>query len=160
MTEQPRVLNATAAVVATEMPAESLLLDRIAESDFLDCYAVASDLKPRDAANIITAFPGWARFLVVLRKWITAPFGLDNDGPDVADKVGIFPVETETPQELIAGFNDKHLNFRVSVQSRGGRVFLATWVHTHNLGGRIYLNAILPFHIMIVRNALARVARA
>lgn len=162
MTEQLRVPNATAvaAVVATEMPAESLLLDRIAESDFLDCYAVASDMTPRDAANIITAFPGWARFLLVLRKWITAPFGLDNDGPVVADKVGIFPVEAETSDELIAGFNDKHLNFRVSVQSRGGRVFLATWVHPHNLGGRIYLNVILPFHILIVRNALARVARA
>lgn len=146
-------------VSETPMPSESLLLDRIAPDDFVDCYSVSSNLSPRDAANIITTFPGWTRFLLTLRKWITAPFGLDNDGPDVADKVGIFPVEIDTPEELIAGFNDKHLNFRVSVQSRGGRVFLATWVHTHNLGGRIYLNAILPFHILIVRNALARVAR-
>ena len=150
----------TPRVTATQMPTESLLLERIAPDDFLDCYSVASDLDPRKAANIITSFPGWARSLLVLRNWITAPFGLDNDGPDVADKVGIFPVEIDTAEELIAGFNDKHLNFRVSVQSRKGRVFLATWVHPHNWGGRLYLNVILPFHILIVKNALARIARS
>ncbi|MEM7636150.1 MAG: DUF2867 domain-containing protein, partial [Pseudomonadota bacterium] len=69
----------------------------------------------------------------------------------------VFPVETETARELIAGFNDKHLNFRVSVLSQDGRVFLATWVHPHNIGGRLYLKTILPFHILIARNALARV---
>lgn len=150
----------TARVTATEMPPESLLLQRVAPDDFLDCYAVTSDLSPRDAANIITTFPGWARFLLILRKWITAPFGLDNDGPDVADKVGIFPVESDTPEELIAGFNDRHLNFRVSVQSREGRVFMSTWVHPHNWGGRLYLTLIMPFHILIVKNALARVTQA
>jgi hypothetical protein len=36
-------------------------------------------------------------------------------------------------------------------------VFLATWVHPHNIGGRVYLTTILPFHILIARNALARV---
>ena len=80
-----------------------------------------------------------------------------NDGPDAQDKVGIFPVESENDHELIAGFNDRHLDFRVSVVSREGQVFLATWVHPHNLGGRLYLRTILPFHVMIVRNALARV---
>lgn len=146
-------------VTATSMPTASLLWDRIGDDDFLDCYCVRADASPRRAAEIITAFPGWARFLLVIRKLITAPFGLDNDGSDVADKVGIFPVETETPDELIAGFNDKHLDFRVSVQSREGQVFLATWVHPHNWGGRLYLRAIMPFHVLIVRNALSRLAR-
>ncbi|MEL7468037.1 MAG: DUF2867 domain-containing protein [Pseudomonadota bacterium] len=147
-------------VTTTDLPAQSLLSRHVGTGDFLDCYSVQSDLSPREAADIITAFPGWARALLVLRRWITAPFGLDNDGPDTADKVGIFPVEIDTAEELIAGFNDKHLNFRVSVQSHAGRVFLATWVHPHNLGGRIYLTLIMPFHILIARNALARVARA
>ncbi len=152
MTDHPNV-------TASNMPAESLLWSRIEDGDFVDCYSVRADASPRHAAEVITAFPGWAKFLLMIRKVITAPFGLDNDGPDVADKVGIFPVETETSDELIAGFNDRHLNFRVSVQSREGRVFLATWVHPHNWGGRLYLAAILPFHILIVRNALARLAR-
>ena len=34
---------------------------------------------------------------------------------------------------------------------------LATWVHPHNRAGRLYLKAILPFHILIARDALARV---
>jgi len=76
----------------------------------------------------------------------------------LGDNVGIFPVETETDDELIAGFNDKHLNFRVSVISKGGRVYLATWVHPHNIAGRLYLKTIMPFHVAISRNALARVA--
>ena len=147
-------------VTAVKLPEQSLLWARVGGEDFLDCYSVPADATPRHAADVITAFPGWARFLLVIRRIVTAPFGLDNDGPDVADKVGIFPVETETADELIAGFNDRHLNFRVSVQSRGGRVFLATWVHPHNWGGRLYLAAIMPFHILIVKNALARLARA
>lgn len=146
-----------AGVTATELPAHSLLGERVALTDFLDCYCVASDMSPRRAAEVITDFPGWAQFLLRIRKVVTSPFGLSNDGPAAPDRVGVFPVETETNRELIAGFNDKHLNFRVSVVSQDGRVFLATWVHPHNIGGRLYLKTILPFHILIARNALARV---
>lgn len=145
-------------VTETDLPRQSLLHERIGAKDFLDCYSVVSDITPRRAAEIITSFPAWARFLLLIRRAVTTPFGLSNDGPEAADKVGVFPVETENTHELIAGFNDKHLDFRVSVMSENGRVFLATWVHTHNIGGRIYLNIIMPFHILISRNALARVA--
>ncbi len=147
-------------VIETSLPADSALHDRRVSGDFLDCYAVDADASPREAANIITDFPEWARFLLVIRRVVTAPFGLDNDGPQSIDKVGIFPVESETETELIAGFNDKHLNFRVSVHAANGRVRLATWVSPHNLGGRIYLRLILPFHILISRNALARVSKS
>ncbi len=153
---EDRMLSAD--VTATALPADSVLHARRAPGDFLDCYCVASDMPPRKAAEIITEFPAWARRLMVLRGVLTAPFGLSNDGPPAPDKVGVFPVESESGQELIAGFNDRHLNFRVSVLSRDGQVFLATWVHPHNCGGRFYLKAILPFHILIARNALARVA--
>lgn len=144
-------------VTTTDLPLESELRKRVGIKDFLDCYSVESDLSPREAAEIITAFPGWARTLLSIRSVLTAPFGLLNDGPECSDKVGIFPVESESSRELIAGFNDKHLNFRVSVLSLEGRIFLATWVHTHNIGGKAYLMTILPFHVMISRNALARV---
>ncbi|NNK66076.1 MAG: DUF2867 domain-containing protein [Rhodobacteraceae bacterium] len=147
-------------VFAVPLPPASALHARRVRGDFLDFYAVDAEMTPRQAAEIITDFPGWARFLLVIRRVVTAPFGLDNDGPDAADRVGIFPVESEDEGELIAGFDDKHLEFRVSVLRDGGRVHLATWVNPHNLGGRIYLAAIMPFHIMIARNALARVAAA
>lgn len=152
-----RTMRCPSDVMATSLPAGSLLHKRVAPGDFLDCFAVASHMSPRRAADIITDFPGWARLLLRLRRLVTAPFGLSNDGPQAADKVGIFPVESETDHELIAGFDDQHLDFRVAVLSGDGQVFLATWVHPHNWGGRLYLGTILPFHILIARNALARV---
>jgi len=147
-------------VTTDSLPVQSILHSRVAPSDFLDCSSVKSGMPPREAAEIITDFPGWAQFLLLIRKAVTAPFGLSNDGPPVSNKVGIFPVETETGEELVAGFNDKHLDFRVSVMSCEGQVYLATWVHPHNLGGKLYLKAIMPFHILISRNALARVHAA
>jgi hypothetical protein len=90
---------------------------------------------------------------------MTTPLGLSADGPPAADKLGVFPVEAETGEEIIAGFDDRHLEFRVSVIARHGRVSLATWVWPHNIGGRMYLAAILPFHIAIARDAVARVSR-
>jgi len=150
-------MRCTSDVTATDLPAASDLHRRVSKGDFLDCFAVASDMPPRRAAEIITDFPGWARLLLRVRRLLTAPFGLLNDGPDAEDKVGIFPVESETGHELIAGFNDRHLDFRVAVHSRDGKVYLATWVHPHHLGGMAYLGVILPFHILIARNALSRV---
>lgn len=144
-------------VIASELPLQSALHDRIKPMDFIDCYSVESDLSPRHPAEIITNFPGWAQCLVAIRNIITAPFGLLKEGPDASDKVGFFPVESENSEELIAGFNDKHLDFRVSVMSQDGRVFLSTWVHTNNPAGKLYLRVILPIHLLIARNALARV---
>lgn len=148
------------AVTTTELPSLSLLKKRVAPTDFLDCYSVRANLPPREAAEIITNFPDWAQWLLKIRNVVTAPFGLSSNGPDATDKVGIFPVEIENEHELIAGFNDRHLDFRVSVSCRQDRVHLATWVHTHNIGGKIYLKAIMPFHVLIARNALARVRAA
>lgn len=146
-------------VIACPLPPESRLQDRIRAGDFLDCYRIEADMPARKAAEIITDFPVWADALVLLRKFVTAPFGLKQSGPEDLDRVGPFPIESETVSELIAGFDDKHLDFRVSVFSREGQVHLATWVHRHNLGGRLYLALIMPFHILIARDALTRVAR-
>lgn len=147
-------------VTATTLPAHSRLLAFKQDGDFLDCYAVPSDLDARTAAEIITKFPSWVGTLLAVRGLITAPFGLDNDGPEAADKLGPFPVEHSDAQEVIAGFNDRHLDFRVSVMAHEGQISLATWVHPHNIGGRAYLAAIMPFHILVARDALSRVERA
>ncbi len=145
-------------VIESQLPQGSVLADRVSPTDFLDCFEVSSDIAVRKAANIIVDFPSWAKFLLLIRKVVTVPFGLSNDGPPAADKIGPFPVELETENELVAGFNDKHLDFRVSVISQDKKVYLATWVHPNNVGGRFYLSVILPFHVLIARNALLRVA--
>ncbi len=152
-------MSASSKVIASALPTGSRLHERIAPSDFVDCFSVASKMTPRRAAEIIVDFPGWAHALLRVRNVLTSPFGLSADGPGAPDKLGPFPVEVETGSEVIAGFNDRHLDFRVSVFSEDGRVSLATWVHPHNIGGRLYLATILPFHILIARNALGRVAR-
>ena len=147
-------------VKSTSLAEDSALWSFVDQSDFLDCYSVQANTTPRVAAEIITDFPNWAQVLLQLRRLLVTPFGLSQGGPEAADKVGPFPVEIETDSEVIAGFNDKHLDFRVSVMAREGVVSLATWVHVHNLGGQMYLRTILPFHIMIARDALYRVAIA
>ncbi|KMW59632.1 hypothetical protein AIOL_004614 [Candidatus Rhodobacter oscarellae] len=145
---------------AIPLPQHSALQTRIAPDDFVDCYAVPSELPLRAAAERIVAFPLWVRALVGLRSVLVAPFGLLRTGPEGRPKLGPFPIEQETETEIIAGFNDRHLNFRIAVRAEGGQVSLATWVHRHNWLGRAYLAAIMPFHILVVRDAVARVSRA
>jgi hypothetical protein len=76
--------------------------------------------------------------------------------------IGIFPVISETPDRLVAGFNDKHLDFRVIVDvadsSTARNVTATTLVKTHNWLGRTYLAIILPFHRLVVRALLNQVA--
>ena len=67
--------------------------------------------------------------------------------------IGIFPVVSQTPDRLIAGFNDRHLDFRVvvDVTAPGGvRQVTATTLVEHNWFGRTYLAIIMPFHRLIV----------
>ena len=146
-----------AQVITHSLPINSALRRYIKQGDFIDCYAIESNLPPRQAAEIITNFPVWGRLLVKIRNAMTAPFGLLKEGPPSADRVGFFPLELDTDQEVIAGFNDSHLNFRVSIMALDGQIYLSTWVHPHNQLGKYYLKTILPFHNLIVRNALRRV---
>jgi hypothetical protein len=94
------------------------------------------------------------------------PFGLKTASPTRADAVGtvgLFPILSEAPDRLVAGLNDKHLDFRVVVEvaatGQGQRVTATTLVLTHNLLGRAYLTIIMPFHRLIVRALLQQVAR-
>ncbi|MFM9849597.1 MAG: DUF2867 domain-containing protein [Hyphomicrobiaceae bacterium] len=70
------------------------------------------------------------------------------------DAVGFFPVISQSPDRLIAGFDDKHLDFRVVVDvapaGTARRVTTTTLVRSHNLPGRLYLAVVLPFHRIIV----------
>jgi hypothetical protein len=101
---------------------------------------------------------------MTLRNCAVAPFGLKTPSPTgtSADSIGIFPVVTETPDRLVAGFNDKHLDFRVVVDVVGEagarQVTATTLVKTHNLLGRTYLAIILPFHRLIARTMMRQVA--
>jgi len=122
--------------------------------DFLDCYSVASPLSPRAAADRGLALPGWAAALLRLRNALVRPFGLKTGGAESP----IFATCHESDTEVILGTNDRHLNFRIGLYREDGRIYLSTWVHPHNAWGRAYLRLVLPFHILIVRGAAARIA--
>jgi hypothetical protein len=130
------------------------------------CVEVADrDLDARRAAERMMARqPRWAEALVSLRNFLVSPLGLKTSGATPGaprEMIGIFPVVSETPDRLIAGFNDSHLDFRVvvDVTTPGGirQVTLTTLVKTHNWMGRTYLAIILPFHRLIVPALLRQV---
>ena len=151
-------------VLTPALPDNSALHPYFQTGDFMDCFATPSDLNVRHAAEIVTSFPSWAQALIKVREIFTRLFGLKQSGPDTCnntgDHVGIFPITYETDTELLAGFNDKHLDFRVSVLSHSGLIHVSTWVHSHNIGGRSYLALIMPFHTLIARDAVKQVGRA
>jgi Protein of unknown function (DUF2867) len=143
----------------------------LAGAQFADAFrvTVADDrLDARSAAErIFSRSPRWIQALLDLRNKVVAPFGLKTSAEDEAKAggmVGMFPVLSETPERLIAGFNDHHLDFRVVVDvlpASGGReVTATTLVLTHNWFGRAYLTAIMPFHRMIAKTLLKQVCQA
>jgi uncharacterized protein DUF2867 len=136
----------------------------LAGAQFADAYAVPVDdctLDARRAAEKMFARnPSWLEALYRLRNVLVAPFGLKTSGknePSTGGMIGLFPVLSETCDRLVAGFDDRHLDFRVVVDvARGQQVTATTVVKTHNLLGRVYLAVVLPFHRLIVRNMLQR----
>ena len=138
------------------LPSASSLWSLHRPGDFLDCYSVTSTLSPREAATRGLALPGWASALLTLRNTLVRPFGLKTGEPDRP----IFPTCLESDVELILGTDDRHLNFRIGLIREDGRLYMSTWVHPHNLWGRTYLRLVMPFHILISRGAVARMANA
>jgi uncharacterized protein DUF2867 len=141
----------------------------LAGAQFADAFRVTvSDarLDARAAAmRMFSESPRWVQALLDLRNRIVAPFGLKTSGEREATSrgmIGLFPVLRETPQRLVAGFNDHHLDFRVIVDvvpSGGAKdVTATTLVLTHNWFGRAYLTAIMPFHRMIAKTLLKQVS--
>ena len=141
----------------------------LAGAQFVDAYRIALEgtaLDARTAAiKMFARAPRWVEALVNLRNLIVAPFGLKTSGdgePSTGGMIGLFPVLSETPERLVAGFNDSHLDFRVVVDvasaGNGQQVTTTTLVLTHNWFGRIYLTAIVPFHRLVARAMLRQVA--
>jgi hypothetical protein len=141
----------------------------LAGAQFADAFCIEvsdRDLDARRAAERMMARqPRWAEALLSLRNFLVAPLGLKTSGASAdtpRDMIGIFPVVSQAPDRLVAGFNDRHLDFRVVVDvtapGDSRRVTATTVVKTHNRLGRIYLAVIMPFHRLIVPALLRQVA--
>ncbi|MGJ5175211.1 DUF2867 domain-containing protein [Bradyrhizobium oligotrophicum] len=143
----------------------------LAGADFADAFRITVDrpgLNARTAAeHMLGHSPWWMAALLNLRNGLVRPFGLKTSGADArhpGPMIGIFPVISETPRQLVLGFDDKHLDFRVLVDvatiGATSQVTATTLVQTHNALGRIYLAVITPFHRLVVQATLRQVAVA
>jgi len=144
----------------------------LAGADFADAYRLEVESPPFDAGDaarrIFARTPRWVSALLALRDRLVGLVGLrrtDEAHPDAGPRIGFFPVVSQTPERVVMGFDDWHLDFRVVVDVRDlgaarRQVTATTLVRTHNLAGRAYLGLIKPFHRAIVRAMLAQAARA
>lgn len=136
-------------------------------ADWADCYELQipkSDLTAIVAArSILSRFPLWVRLLLRLRDAAIGPFGLRSTRSHQADgleRIGFFPIVSQSEDQVVLGFDDKHLDFRVVIDVReddqGRRLVDATTlVRRKILLGRIYIALIAPFHRLIVATMLA-----
>jgi Protein of unknown function (DUF2867) len=155
-------------VHAVELDIDATAL--LAGAQFADAFRIATSdagLDARQAAEIMLGpSPRWIRTLMALRDLFVMPFRLksaETARKASTNRIGTFPVLSETPQRIVAGLDDRHLDFRlvVDVAGSGARrhVTATTVVLTHNRFGWVYLAIILPFHRLIVRSMLRRMTR-
>ena len=144
---------------------------------FADAYRVSVGGPATDARaaaqRLFAGTPRWIRVLLAVRNRLGALVRLKGADETAFDyglpsesrrRIGFFPVVSETPNRVVLGFDDWHLDFRVIVDVSAlaadrQQVTTTTLVRTHNRAGRAYLAAIMPFHRIIVRTLLARAAK-
>jgi hypothetical protein len=167
-------------VMRRREPPESAFLGDLGQSYYWDAHEAPLQRTDLTVTQIYLALfahhPRWARWLLILRGWMVAPFGLRRTTAAafdtieikpayaVGEKIARFTLYAQNATEIVTGGDDRHLDFRVSVRKLhddgASRVVLSTVVSPHNLFGRAYLLAILPFHRLGVRALLANAVRA
>ena len=154
-------------VVECDVPRHSALgTDLIEGADFRDAYRAPlnrSDLGVVDIFfTIFAQRPAWMNLMLIARNKVAALAGLEvpttseimnmqkRDRYLVGEKIGPWPIFFLGADELIAGRNNKHMDFRLSIMKDhdGVRpsVIASTLCMVHNKFGQYYLSAIIPFH--------------
>ena len=156
-------------VSTTEIPKESIYKNYIDSVDYYDAFQM--ELTDKEASleevyvGIFSYSPKWMKYLMLIRNGIVKLFGLRtdiaSDGEQnkklfVGEKSGMFHIYYLSSEEIIAGEDDKHLNFRVSVFKEENIVVISTIVQYHNTFGKVYMSLISPFHKIIVRTMMRR----
>ena len=141
--------------------------DLLPDADFSDAFRLTLDAAHLDAPSatrrVLDHPADWIVSLMKLRNALVSPFGLKHGPGDRAGKAGIrFPIISESPQRVVLGMNDRHLDFRLVVDvsdpdAERQTITATTLVRTHNVAGKLYLAAVMPFHRMIVPRMLASV---
>ena len=168
-------------VIVCDVPANSALnRETVAAAYFRDAYRAPS---ARPQLGIVDVFfavfghtPLYAKLLLVARNAIAKLAGLDVPSvaavmrPEVrpayavVDHIGPWPIFSIGENEIVAGRDNKHLDFRVSVlkqvDTAAASVTVSTICTVHNRAGKIYLFFIAPFHRFGVKSLIARAVAA
>lgn len=160
------------------LPAESAIANAYASTNLADAYSIelpsGASTDPEILARFIFAHQApWIGRLMKLRDALVAGLGLKTakdlsalEAKSGAGRLGIFRIYSTSPEEVVLGEDDKHLDFRVSVLCSGQpsarakrHLTLSTVVHCHNGLGRLYIFLIAPFHRRVVQSSLRSAAR-
>jgi hypothetical protein len=167
-------------VSACPIPQATLLEPgRIAAASFWDSYRaplIQTGLSmPELFAAIFAHHPAWVKVLLIARNRAMARLGAEvatdsqiwtldlKPAYAVGDTIGPWPIFTLTGTELIAGRDNSHLDFRVSLLKTLAptpNVTVTTVCNVHTTFGHTYLAAIKPFHRWGVRTLLQRAQAA
>ena len=159
-------------VTACEIPSSSVLDRRVIEAAwFRDSWCAPLSRSEAAVTDIFFAVfghkPLWMKRILVARNGIASLFGLEiptiaeimhpeiRSNYRVGDKIGPWPIFALTDQELVAGRDNKHLDFRISVLKTGKSAVFSTVCNVHNPFGKIYLLCIVPFHTWGIRKLIS-----
>jgi hypothetical protein len=168
-------------VVECGVPSGSMLSRELIErAYFRDSYRAPLS---RTELGIVDIFfgifahhPLWMKLLLIVRNKVASLAGLDaptaseilhveiKDHYVVGEKIGVWPIFSLSEDEVVAGRNNKHMDFRLSVlkvpDGDGTNVVVSTICTVHNLSGKLYLFFVIPFHRYGVRKLMANALAA
>ena len=169
-----------AVVAECDFPSQSLMDRRwVDRAYFRDSYRFpirSGGATPVGIFHAVLAHhPSWVKAVLIIRHRIAALCGLAvptlsavlrpaiNESYRVGETIGVWPIFALSETELVAGRDNKHLDFRLSVLTETkdsvSSAVISTVCVVHNWFGRVYLFFVVPFHKWGVRwlisNALA-----
>jgi hypothetical protein len=163
-------------VVECDVPSGSALSrDPIDNCYFHDSYRAPL---ARPELGIVEVFfalfghaPLWMKLLLIVRNAAARLVGLEaptvaeimkpevKERYAVGEKIGPWPIFFLCDNEIVAGRNNKHIDFRLSVlkaiDGDAVSVVVSTICTVHNVFGKIYLFFIVPFHRKGVRSLMS-----
>lgn len=164
-------------VEACSVPERSLLDRRsVADASFKDAWHAPLARPSAQVTEIFEAVfghrPPWMKWAMIARNRAAAMFGLETPSDAevmtpafrgayaVGDKIGAWPIFALSETELVAGRDNSHLDFRLSVMKAGDCVVFSTICNVHNGFGKVYMLCIAPFHRWGMRKLIANAIAA
>lgn len=163
-------------VTECNVPASSVLDPALIDgADFHDSYRVRLR---RGELSIVAIFfaifghlPLLSKFVLIVRNALASLIGLEapstfeilhveiRSAYAVGDKIWVWPIFFIGENEIVAGRDNKHMDFRLSVlklpDGDAMSVVVTTVCTVRNWFGKYYLWAVVPFHKRGVRRLMA-----